>query len=236
MMEYVEVFGERVPKIGLGTWQMRGSRCQRSVLSALDMGYRHIDTAEFYNNEEEVGRAIVESGVDREDIFLTTKAWSNHLRKEAIQIACEDSLRRLGVEYIDLYLVHRPNDSVPLEETIAGLEALIESGKIRAMGVSNFSVSRLDQARSIASDPVFTNQVEYHPFYDQSELLAYCQTHGLALTAYSPLDRGRVMRDRTLRNIGERYGKSPAQVTLRWLIQQESVITIPKASSSSHQR
>ncbi len=236
MMEYLEVFGERVPKIGLGTWKMHGSSCRRSVRIALDMGYRHIDTAELYNNEREVGRAIRDSGVDREDIFLVSKAWSNHLEKESIQKACEDSIGRLGLEYIDLYLVHRPNPSVPLQETIAGLEALIESDKIRAMGVSNFSVSQLDRARSIASDPIFTNQVEYHPFYDQDELLAYCQKHKLALTAYSPLDRGQVMQNRTLQEIGERYDKSAAQVALRWLIQQESVIPIPKASSESHQQ
>jgi len=235
-MEFLNVFGEKVPKIGLGTWKMRGDDCRRSVRSALEMGYRHIDTAELYNNEREVGQAIKESGVDREDIFLVSKAWSNHLRKESIQRACEGSLGRLGLEYIDLYLVHRPNKSVPLEETTAGLKALMETGKIRAMGVSNFSVSQLDRTRSVASKPIFTNQVEYHPFYDQDELLAYCQKHKLALTAYSPLDRGRVMRNRTLQEIGERYSKDPAQVALRWLIQQESVIAIPKASSESHQQ
>jgi diketogulonate reductase-like aldo/keto reductase len=235
-MEYLEVFGECIPKIGLGTWQMHGSSCRRSVRSALEMGYQHIDTAELYNNEVEVGQAIRDSGVDREDIFLVSKAWSNHLGRDSIQKAYEDSLRRLDMEYIDLYLVHRPNASVPLEETIAGLQRLVESGKIRAMGVSNFSVSQLDQARSIASEPIFTNQVEYHPFHHQDDLLAYCQTHGLALTAYSPLYRGRVLGHETLQKIGERYGKSAAQVALRWVIQQEYVITIPKASSESHQR
>lgn len=235
-MEYLNVFGERVPKIGLGTWKMRGDDCRRSVRSALEMGYRHIDTAELYNNEREVGQAIKESGVDREDIFLVSKAWSNHLGEESIQRACEGSLGRLGLEYIDLYLVHRPNVSVPLEETTAGLEGLMETRKIQAMGVSNFSVSQLDRTRSVTSKPVLTNQVEYHPFYNQDELLAYCQKHKLALTAYSPLDRGRVMRNKTLQEIGERYGKDPAQVALRWLIQQDSVVTIPKASSESHQQ
>lgn len=236
MMEYVEIFNERIPVLGIGTWKMRGRGCRRSVLSALEMGYRHIDTAEFYRNEREVGQAVNESGVDREDLFLTTKAWSNHFERDAVQQACEDSLKRLGVEYIDLYLMHHPSDTVPLEETLAGMQRLAEQGKTRYIGVSNFSVTRLDRARSISDVPILTNQVEYHPFRQRNKLLAYCQEHDVLLTAYSPLDRGGVMRDRTLQSIGEKYGKTPAQVALRWLIQKDHVITIPKASSKEHQR
>jgi len=236
MMEYVNIYDLSIPKLGIGTWKMRGRGCRLSVRSALEMGYRHIDTAEFYRNEEQVGQAVKESGVPREEIFLTTKAWNNHFGRESVQQACEQSLQRLGMDYIDLYLMHHPSDSVPLEETLAGMDQLVDDGKTRFIGVSNFGVSRLDRAREIASHPIFTNQIEYHPFQQQKDVLAYCQDHGVLLTAYSPLDRGGVTRNKTLRRIGDNHGKSAAQVTLRWLIQLKNVVTIPKASSQEHQQ
>lgn len=235
-MEYAEIHQTRIPLLGLGTWKMRGKGCRRSVRSALEMGYRHIDTAEFYRNEKAVGEGVRDSGVPRDEIFLTTKAWSNHFHKEAVQRACRDSLERLGMDTIDLYLMHHPSDSVPLEETLAGMQQLVEDGLTRYIGVSNFSVSLLERARTISDVPILTNQVEYHPFRQRDELLAYCQEQDVILTAYSPLDRGGVMRNRTLKEIGKRHGKSPAQVSLRWLIQKDRVITIPKASSEGHQR
>lgn len=235
-MEFETIFDEQIPKIGLGTWQMRGESCRRSVLSALKMGYRHFDTAEYYRNEEAVGRAIRESGLDREELFITSKVWSNHFRKDQVQQAGEDSLRRLGLDYLDLYLIHHPSDAVPLEETLAGMQALVDQGKTRFIGVSNFSVSLLERSRENAGAPIFTNQVKYHPFHHQDDLLQYCQAEGILLTAYSPLARGRVLGDQTLKEIGNHYDKTPAQVVLRWLVQQERVITIPKASSEQHQR
>ncbi len=235
-MKVESILEEQIPKIGLGTWQLRGENCRESVLSALEMGYRHLDTAEYYRNEKEVGQAVQDAGVDRDDLFLTSKVWSNHFQKAAVQQACEDSLKRLRVDYLDLYLIHYFSNAVPLEETLAGMQALVDQGKTRFIGVSNFSVSQLDRSRELTEAPIFTNQVEYHPFRPQDSLLDYCQEHEMLLTAYSPLDRGRVLRDATLRKIGERYGKSAAQITLRWLVQQERVIAIPKAGSRSHQR
>lgn len=235
-MEYMDVFGERLSKIGFGTWQMRGDSCREGVVRALEMGYRHIDTAEYYQNEEAVGQAVEQSGLDREDVFLTSKVWSNHFREDEVQQACEQSLMRLGVDYLDLYLIHHPSDVVPLEETLAGMQALVEQNKTRYIGVSNFSVSLLKKARLISSVPIFTDQVKFHPFHRQDDLLDYCQEHGLMLTAYSPLAQGGVLGDRLLKEIGERYDKSPAQVALRWAVQQDMVIAIPKASSVEHQR
>lgn len=235
-MVFETVFEEQIPKIGLGTWQMRGESCRRSVLSALEMGYRHLDTAEYYRNEEAVGRAIQESGVPREELFITSKVWSSHFQKDQVQQAGEDSLRRLGVDYLDLYLIHHPSDAVPLEETLAGMQALVDQGKTRFIGVSNFSVSLLERSREIAGAPIFTNQVKYHPFHPQEALVEYCQQEDILLTAYSPLARGGVLGDPTLKEIGNRYDKTPAQVALRWLIQQPMVITIPKASSEEHQK
>lgn len=234
-MEYLEVFDVQLPKIGLGTWQMRGDSCRRSVLSALEMGYRHIDTAEFYRNEEAVGQGIRGSGLDREELFVTSKVWSTHFRRDQVRKACEDSLRRLGLDYLDLYLIHHPSDSVPVEETLAGMQDLVESGKTRWIGVSNFSIDLLERSRELVEVPIFTNQVKYHPFHRRDNLQAYCQREGLVLTAYSPLAQGGVLGNSTLETIGKKYGKSAAQVALRWAVEQGNVIVIPKASSREHQ-
>ena len=235
-MEYLEVHGEHIPKIGLGTWQMRVDACRRIVLSALEMGYRHLDTAEYYRNEREVGQAIRESGLERDSLFVTSKVWSNHFQREAVRQACEDSLARLDLDYLDLYLIHHPGSSVPLEETLAGMVDLVEAGKTRYIGVSNFDVSLVEKSRSLVDVPIFTNQVKFHPFHPQRELLEYSQNQELMITAYSPLAQGDVNREGALKRIGERYGKSPAQVALRWVIDHQGVITIPKSSSVDHQR
>jgi diketogulonate reductase-like aldo/keto reductase len=234
-MKSIEVFGERVPLLGLGTWDIRGESGLKTLHSAIEHGYRHFDTAEMYRNEEIVGRAIRASGLAREKFFITTKAWSDNLTHDEVKRACEDSLQRLDLEFVDLYLIHRPG-SAPLEESLAGMQELLEEGKTRFLGVSNFSVDQLDQSISISDEPIFTNQVEYHPFKPREALLSFCKENGVALTAYTPFARGRVMRANVLQEIAGRYGKTPAQVTLRWLVQQENVITIPKASSERHQR
>jgi diketogulonate reductase-like aldo/keto reductase len=235
-MEYIELHGAKVPVIGFGTWDIRGEAGKRAVLSALSLGYRHIDTAEFYDNEEQVGSALHESGVPREEIFLTTKVWYTHLRREEVIRSCEMSLRKLKTDYVDLYLIHWPTESVPLEETIEAMERLRDEGKIRFFGVSNFDIPLLEKALQIASSPVLTDQVECHPYLTQRELLRYCQEKRVILTAYSPLARGRLLGDPVLERIGKKYGKSVNQVALRWLIQQEMVVAIPKAQSATHQR
>ncbi|MGC8777629.1 MAG: aldo/keto reductase [Candidatus Caldatribacteriaceae bacterium] len=235
-LEYIELYGARVPVIGFGTWDIRGEEGKKAVLSALSLGYRHIDTAEFYDNEEQVGSAIRESGVPREEIFLTTKVWYTHLRRGDVIRSCETSLRKLGTDYVDLYLIHWPTESVPLEETIGAMEQLREAGKIRFLGVSNFDIPLLEKARQIAPSPVLTNQVECHPYLAQKDLVRYCQEKKVILTAYSPLARGRLRGDPVLGRIGKKYGKSPNQVALRWLIQQGMVAAIPKAQSVVHQK
>lgn len=237
-MEHVTVAGQDVPKVGLGTWQLTGTDCYETVQSAIDLGYRHIDTAQAYDNEREIGDAIGASDVDRESLFLTTKLGHGNHSHDAVLRSIDESLSRLDTEYLDLLLIHWPVDSIPtrpsLAETLDAMNELYRSEKVRHIGVSNFGLDRLHQARTLSEAPILTNQVQYHPFWDQTQLLDYCQIHDVILTAYSPFGHGSVIGDTAIGEIGERYGKSSAQVALRWLIQQEMVCTIPKASSSDH--
>lgn len=235
-MKVIELHGAEVPVIGLGTWDLRGEEGYRAVLSALSLGYRHIDTAAFYDNEREVGKAVKDSGVPRDTVFLTTKVWYTHLRFQDLIYSCEESLRKLGTDYVDLYLIHWPNEAVPLEESLSAMEKLQKEGKVRFIGVSNFDVDLLDKARNIASLPILTDQVEYHPYLSQKPLLEYCQKHRVILTAYSPLARGRLSQDPLLLQIAAKYRKTVSQVVLRWLIEQDMVVAIPKAKDPKHQR
>ncbi|MDK2896627.1 MAG: hypothetical protein PWP04_747 [Candidatus Atribacteria bacterium] len=235
-MEYIELFGAQVPRIGLGTWDLKGENCKTAVTNALSLGYRHIDTAEFYYNEEAVGEGILASSVARSEIFLTTKVWPTHLAYSQVINSLNQSLQKLKTDYVDLFLIHWPSDTVPLEETIQAMEDLHHQGKTRFIGVSNFKPALLDKARRISSLPILTDQVEYHPYLEQSKLLQYCQKNQVILTAYCPLGRGRVIGDKVLEKIGQKYGKNSAQVALRWLMEQELVVAIPKAASTSHQK
>jgi diketogulonate reductase-like aldo/keto reductase len=235
-MEYLTVRGVEMPRIGLGTWPMKGEACTRAVSRALELGYRHLDTAEIYRNERAVGRAIRESGVARDGVFVTTKVWSNHLRDAELIRACESSLERLGTDWIDLYLIHSASRTVPIAESIGAMNALQDRGWVRHIGVSNFSVSQMKAAQAASEFPILTNQVEYHPYEQPRHVLDYCQSHDISLTAYSPLGQGRVLRDAGLHAMAKRQGKTPAQVALRWLIQQPGVLAIPKAASEAHQR
>lgn len=229
-----EIQGHRVPALGFGTFQLEGRDCYQGVRDALDIGYRHIDTAQMYGNEEQVGRAIEDSRISREDIFLTTKLWFDNLAPGRVRDTAEESLRKLRVEGVDLLLIHWPNDDVPLGDTLAAMLDLREEGKTRHVGVSNFTPSWL--RRALERAPVLCNQVEYHPFLGQESLLDEAREHDLLLTAYSPLARGRVPKDSRLQEIGDAHGKSAAQVALRWLIQQPRVAAIPKASTAEHRR
>jgi diketogulonate reductase-like aldo/keto reductase len=224
-----------VPKLGLGTWDLRGNDAIKAVHSAIDLGYRHIDTAEMYRNEAEIGQGLAETGIARDELFLVSKVWTNHLRAEQVVDACTNSLRKLGVEYLDLYLVHWPSNSVPLEETMEGMARLMEEGKTRQVGVSNFSVAKMERASRALGQTIFCNQVKFHLTHRQDELIQYCQKQNILLTAYTPLDKGRLASRRELADIGESHGKSPLQIALRWLVQQEKVAAIPKASSREHQ-
>jgi len=228
---HIEILGEAVPALGFGTWQITGEECERAVADALARGYRHIDTAQMYENEREVGRGIVASGVDRAEIFLVTKVATDNLAREAVRRSTLESLERLGTDSIDLLLVHWPSPETPLSETLGAMRDLQEEGRVRRIGVSNFPPSRFEEALGITE--IFCNQVEYHPFLNQDPLLSTVRERGLLLTAYCPLARGRVAEDATIREIGKVHDKTPGQVALRWLIQQ-GIAAIPKASSTEH--
>lgn len=237
-MEYVEVQGASIPKIGLGTWQLGGERCREIVETALALGYRSFDTAQMYDNEAKVGAGLLagvgQMGVDRDELWVTTKLGLENLTRDRVHKSSHESLKHLALDHIDLLLVHWPSDRVPLRETLEAMMELVDEGLVRYVGTSNFPLGMLEEALSMA--PILANQVEYHPFLAQDRMRALCEHHDVCLTAYSPLALGRVANDDTLRAIGERYGKSAAQVALRWLTQQRTVATIPKASSEAHLR
>lgn len=234
-MKYVEVQGEEIPALGLGTWQMEDRECEKAVRNALKTGYRHIDTAQAYGNEKQVGNAIKSSEVPRDDIWLTTKVWRSNFEHDDVISSVNQSLEKLQTHYVDLLLIHWPSREVPFEETLNAMEQLVDEEIVRNIGISNFTTSQMDEAQGSIGKPVLTNQVEYHPFIDQTEVLDKCREMEMMLTAYSPLARGDVMNNHTLREIADRHGKNPAQIALRWLIQQDSVSAIPKASNPEHQ-
>jgi len=232
-VKYIDIKGARVPALGLGTWQLSGRGCFEAVRQALDLGYRHIDTAQMYGNETEVGWAVRESGL-RDRIFLTTKLAPGNHAAAAVKRSTEESLRRLATDHVDLLLIHWPTGEVPLGETLGALAALQRAGKARSIGVSNFNVALIEEAVATHGADLLCNQVEYHPYLSQRAVLAALRRKAMMLTAYSPLARGRVQRDAALTAIGRTYGKSPAQVALRWLLDQDGVAAIPKASSRAH--
>ena len=231
-MEYQTIKGEKVPSLGLGTWRLSGQECVRALECALALGYRHVDTAQMYANEDEVGRGIRNSSVDREEIFVVTKVRTGSFSHDDVIHSTGESLKKLQTEYVDLLLMHWPNPSVPLEETLGAMVELQEEGSVKHVGVSNFPPSMVEEASRYAT--VFCNQVEYHPYKAQDELLEQAREMDLLLTAYSPFAKGRVSNDATLKEIGEAHGKTPAQIVLRWLIQQDKVAAIPKAASEDH--
>jgi 2,5-diketo-D-gluconate reductase B len=231
-MRALEIQGTTVPKLGFGTWQIEGPECQEAVEDALAIGYRHIDTARAYGNEEHVGRGLTAAGVPRNEFFLTTKIWREEYAPDDLRRAAEDSLAKLQVECIDLLLLHWPNPEFPLEETLGALTELRNDGLIMHLGVSNFPATLLAEALKVA--PVFADQVEFHPFLGQDEIVELAAEKDFMVTAYSPLARGKVPEDPTLREIGEAHGKTAGQVALRWLLDKPQVATIPKASS--HER
>jgi len=226
----LEIQGTTVPKLGFGTWEILGRDCEEAVADALEIGYRHIDTAQAYDNEAEVGKAIAASGISRKELWLTTKLWREEYGR--VRESAQESLERLQVSCIDLLLLHWPNDDVPLDATLDALAGLREEGLIKHFGVSNFPAGMLRAALGMA--PIFTDQVEFHPFLGQDELVELATERDFMVTAYSPLARGKVLEDETLRAIGEAHGKTAGQVALRWLLDKPNVSTIPKASS--HER
>jgi 2,5-diketo-D-gluconate reductase B len=225
----VEANGAKIPLVGLGTWQLRGRSCARIVEQALRLGYRAIDTAEMYDNERDIGEGFRASGVKRADVFVTTKIWPDHFAPPALERAARDCLVRLRLSEVDLLLLHWPNPQVPLAETIGALCKVKRDGLTRHIGVSNFTLALIEQALAAASEPLVCDQVECHPFLDQSKLIAGCRKHGMAVVAYSPLARGDLRRDPVLARVGKAHGKTAAQICLRFLVQQ-NIVVIPRTS------
>lgn len=227
-----------MPVLGCGTFRMDSNECYRAVQSALKLGYRHVDTAAAYDNESAVGRAIDVSPIERRDVHITTKVkgYPENLSYDAFIKAARESLARLGSEHIDLLLVHWWHPRGDMEEVCAALDRLVDEGLVRSVGVSNFSVEQMQQAIGYLDAPLMTNQVEYHVYRRQDDLLQYCLNEDVILTAYSPLAEGRLVSDPLLEEISDRYDATPAQVAIRWLIQQDGVATIPKSSNPTHLR
>jgi len=219
-----------MPVIGLGTWQLEDGSAQPLVERALELGYRHIDTAQIYGNEQDVGAALAATGVPRAEIFLTTKVWVDHFAHGDLQRSLDESLRKLRVPQVDLLLLHWPKPKPALAETMAALNDVRDRGLTRAIGLSNFPSGLMAKAQAVSEAPIATNQVEYHPYLSQKTLIAKARAIGAAITAWSPLAQGKVAGDPVLIEIGEAHGKTPGQVTLRWQVQQ-GVVTIPRTKN-----
>ena len=223
--------GYEMPVLGIGTWDLTGEKCKKAVAIALKLGYTHIDTADYYHNHKEVGEVI--KNFDRKRLFITTKVQGSDLNYDNVLKECDKALRELQTNYIDLYLIHWPNSSIPIEETLKSLKKLVEDKKVRSIGISNFSVSLMKEAIKKSKIPISVNQVEYHPYLNQEALLESCKENNVVLTAYSPLARGHVLNDKLLKEIAKKYSKTISQLVLRWLVQKETIV-IPKASSEIH--
>jgi len=228
-MDVIRAHDAGIPAVGLGTMTLKDAACVEIVAAALDLGYRHLDTAQMYGNEREIGEGLRASGVSRDEVFLTTKVWWNRFAAGDFERSVDESLERLGLPAVDLLLLHWPNPQVPLAETMAALCKVKRAGLTRHVGVANFTIPLLDEAVRLASEPLVTNQIEVHPFIDQSKVIAGCRAHSMAVTAYCPIARGRVPDSEVLDRIGKAHGRSAAQVSLRYLVQQ-GVIVIPRTS------
>jgi diketogulonate reductase-like aldo/keto reductase len=232
-METITVQGVDVPALGFGTWRLRGAEAREGVRHALELGYRQIDTAQAYDNEAEVGKGLVESGVPRGEVFLTTKIMGEALAGDEVEPALEASLERLGTDHVDLLLIHWPNDEVPLEETLSAMVAVRDAGTVRHLGVSNFRAPLLREALDLA--PILADQVPYQPGRTQDSLREVSAERDVLLTAYSPLKGAGVESD-VVAEIADRHEKTPQQVALRWLLQQDRVSPIPRSSNPQHRR
>ncbi|KSW22319.1 MULTISPECIES: aldo/keto reductase [unclassified Pseudomonas] len=233
--------GLNMPKLGLGTWPLTGAECSAAVRQALELGYRHIDTAAGYHNEDAVGQALADSPVAREDVHVTSKVWWDRLAPADLAQSLDDSLRALRSDYLDLFMIHWPgkNGSLVGDDLKRSVEALVaarDSGKARAIGVANFPLALLRETVETLGAPLAAIQVEYHLMLDQSALLDYARAHDMALTAYTPLGRGRMLEEPAIQAIAQRHGVLPSQVALAWLLEQDAVAAIPKAASLANQR
>ncbi len=235
-MKTITAHGAAIPVLGFGTFRMEAPDVLRMVPAALKLGFRHVDTAQIYRNEAAVGEAIAGSGVARGDIFLTTKVWIDNFAPDRFATSVDESLAKLRTDHVDLLLLHWPNGSVPLADQIGALNAVREAGRTRHIGVSNYTIALLAQARALSAAPLVTNQVEDHPYLDQGRLLAAMRDAGMALTAYYAMADGKVFADPLLAEIAARHHRSIAQIVLRWLVQQEGVVALSKTVSEDRAR
>jgi 2,5-diketo-D-gluconate reductase B len=235
-MEHLQTQGISLPRLGLGTFRMQGDACRTAVESALALGYRHIDTAEMYGNEEAIGAAIAGSGVARGDLHVTTKVWHENLAPDAIRRAFDASLKKLRLDHVDLYLVHWPSKAMNLPAIFETLLKLRQDGRTRAIGVANFNLALLKTVVEEIKAPIACNQIEYHVMLDQTPVRRYLAAKSIPLVAYCPLAQGKVASDPTLLTIGRKHGASAAQVALKWLLDQDGVAAIPKASRPESQK
>lgn len=230
-MHVVEANGAKIPALGFGTWTLRGRECVEMVREAIAVGYRHLDTARMYDNEAAVGQGLRDSGIPRSDMFVTTKVWHSDLAPADLEHSAEGSVKRLGLEQVDLLVIHWPNPRLPLEPTIGALNRVRERGLTRHIGVSNFPVYMLKQAIGFSVAPLVCNQVEYHPYLAQGKVLNACRDNGLALVAYCPLYRsGGLLAEKVIVEAARRHGKTPGQIVLRWHVQQQGVVAIPRTT------
>jgi 2,5-diketo-D-gluconate reductase B len=235
-MDYLQTQGISLPRLGLGTYRMQGDVCRAAVESALGLGYRHIDTAEMYDNEEAIGAAIAASRVARKDLHVTTKVWNENLAPDAIRKAFDTSLKKLKLDHVDLYLVHWPAKTMNLPAMFETLLKLKQEGRTRAIGVANFNIALLKTVVEEIKAPIACNQIEYHVMLDQTPVRKYLAAKSIPLVAYCPLAQGRAASNETLAAIGRKHGASAAQVALKWLLDQDGVAAIPKASRVESQQ
>lgn len=221
--------GNKIPIIGMGTWQMVNDDCRQNVEYALEIGYRHIDTADVYGNHKEIRKAIEASGLLRNELFITTKIWREDLEPQKIHTSCVRSLEELGLSYIDLLLIHWPNKNIPIKESIDGFKVLKNEGLIKSYGVSNFTLQHIKESLQY-SKKIATNQIELHPSLFDKGLVDFCHHHNISVTAYSPLGRGGDLHIKTIQKLAEKYDKSPSQIILNWIM-QKNIIIIPKSSN-----
>lgn len=221
--------GNQIPAMGLGTWRLAGDTCEKAVEVALDTGYRHIDTAEIYGNQQEIGNVLSRFGM-RKDVFVTSKVWRSNLTKDKVIDSAKQTLEALQSDYVDLFLIHWPNPSIPIEESFEGMELLKEEDVVKNYGVSNFSIKNLKKTKGFE---VAVDQVEFHPSLNQEKLKEYCDKEKIVITAYSPLAQGRDLDLLEVKELAEKYGVSTAQVVINWLV-SKGIVAIPRSGNPKH--